>query len=107
MLTGNSLLKFNVLLEVGNLQIQKFGSGRILPRIRIHTGSWDVGSGRIRIWIRCTHIYKLTCFFKNFGQIRHVSTRQNGNEVIQFNIKLRGSRIQWAANKQVIFWFPE
>ena len=27
MLTGNSLLKFNVLLEVGNLQIQKFGSG--------------------------------------------------------------------------------
>jgi len=57
MLTGNSLLKFNVLLEVGNLQIQKFGSGRILPRIRIHTGSWDVGSGRIRI---CTGSTKST-----------------------------------------------
>jgi len=53
MLTGSSLLKFNVLLEVGNLQIQKFGSSRI----RIHTGSWDVGSGRIQI---CTGSTKST-----------------------------------------------
>ena len=41
MLTGNSLLKFNVLLEVGNQQIQNFGYGRILLRIRI-----------LRCWIR-------------------------------------------------------
>jgi len=54
MLTGNSLLKFNVLLEVGNLQIQKFGSGRILHMIRIYTGSSDVGSGLIRICTRST-----------------------------------------------------
>jgi len=44
MLTGNSLLKFNVLLEVGNLQIQKFGSGRICTGSTKSTG-YPTGSG--------------------------------------------------------------
>ena len=48
MLTGNSLLKFNVLLEVGNMQIQKFGSGRILPRIRPDPDLHRI----LRYWIR-------------------------------------------------------